>query len=71
MEIACFARLHLLPLLANGIDLLVQIILLNVCDYLLLIVTDRNRDTQDMRPYASVVADCADCGRRASGKCVW
>ena len=23
-----------------------------------------------MRPYVSVVAGCADCGRRASGKCV-
>ena len=34
-------------------------------------VTDRNRDTQDMRPYASVDAGCADCGRRASGACVW
>ena len=34
-------------------------------------VTDCNRDTQDMRPYASVDAGCADCWRRASGKCVW
>ena len=35
------------------------------------IVTDRNRDTQDMRLYASVDDGCADCWRRASGKCVW
>ena len=34
-------------------------------------VTDRNRDTQDMRPYVSVDAGCADCGRRASRACVW
>ncbi|KAK9197076.1 hypothetical protein WN943_005210 [Citrus x changshan-huyou] len=34
------------------------------------IVTDRNRDTQIMRLYASVDVGCADCWRRASGMCV-
>ena len=33
-------------------------------------VTDRNRDTQDMRPYASADAGCTDCWRRALRACV-
>ena len=34
-------------------------------------VTDRNRDTQDMRLYTSVDDGCADCWRHASRACVW
>ena len=34
-------------------------------------VTDRNRDTQDMRLYARIDIGCADCRRCALGACVW
>ena len=43
----------------------------HLCLLIKLHVTDRNRDTQNMRLYANVNDGCADCWRRASGKCVW